>query len=114
MSESAADLNFSDTLLTQILSSANKLKRARRCCVALIRTLFPSGAAAMEQQQVVVDDKTKRMKLMRYWLIGTFIIVVSAITAYIMMWTQISITQALMTGLPIWGITLVTCLVIYF
>lgn len=59
------------------------------------------------------DYKEKRIKLMRFWLIGTFLIVVSAITTYIMTWTQVGVMDALMAGLPIWAITLVTCVAIY-
>lgn len=66
----------------------------------------------MEQQDQ--DYKAKRMKLMRFWLIGTFLIVISAITAYIVTWTQVGVMEALMVGLPIWAITLATCAAIYF
>jgi hypothetical protein len=65
--------------------------------------------AGMEDQ-----TKTKRSNLMRFWIIGTFIIVFAAITVYISLWTRQSFIQAIMTGLPIWGITLVAGLVIYF
>ena len=48
----------------------------------------------MEEQ--VQDHKVKRMKLMRFWLIGTFLIVIAAITTYIMTWTQVGVMDALM------------------
>jgi hypothetical protein len=60
------------------------------------------------------QNKTKRTKLMRFWILGTFIIVFAAITAYISLWTRQSFVAAMMTGLPIWGITLVAGLLIYF
>jgi hypothetical protein len=66
----------------------------------------------MEEQ--AQDYKNKRMKLMRFWLVGTFLIVTAAITTYIMTWTQVGVMDALMVGLPIWAITLVTCVAIYF
>jgi hypothetical protein len=63
----------------------------------------------MEEQ-----SKVKRTKLMRFWILGTFIIVFAAITAYIALWTGQSFVTAIMTGLPIWGITLVAGVLIYF
>ena len=60
------------------------------------------------------QSKTKRGNLMCFWILGTFIIVFAAITAYISVWTQQPILSAIMTGLPIWGITLVAGLLIYF
>lgn len=55
----------------------------------------------------------KAMKLMRFWLIGTFVIVFAAITAYIMIFNGGNVLAAIMSGLPIWGITLIACVVIF-
>ena len=57
-------------------------------------------------------NDTKLLGLMRYWLLGTFIIVFVAITAYIGLYGGFQ--NALISGLPIWGITGVLCVVFYF
>ena len=57
-------------------------------------------------------DNTKLLGLMRYWLFGTFIIVFVAITVYIGLF--VGWANALLSGLPIWGITGILCLVAYF
>lgn len=57
-------------------------------------------------------DKSKLLSLMRFWLIGIFIIVFAAVTVYIGMYVQWS--QALVRGLPIWGLTAVLCVIWYF
>ncbi len=57
-------------------------------------------------------DKVKQLKLMRYWLFGTFVIVFAAVTAYLGIYTTWQ--TALVTGLPIWGLTAVLCVAAYF
>ena len=57
-------------------------------------------------------DKTQLLALMRFWLFGTFIIVFAAITVYIGLFVTWS--QALVQGLPIWGLTAVLCVLWYF
>jgi hypothetical protein len=57
-------------------------------------------------------DNTKLLGLMRYWLFGTFLIVFVAITVYIGLFVGWS--KALLTGLPIWGITGILCIAVYF
>ncbi len=57
-------------------------------------------------------DDTQLLKLMRFWLFGTFLIVFVAITVYIGLF--VGWANALMAGLPIWGITGVLCVVFYF
>lgn len=63
----------------------------------------------MEEKKEV---NKKLLNLMRFWLVGTFIIVFAAITVYLGMFAGWS--QALLSGLPIWGITAVLCVVMYF
>jgi hypothetical protein len=60
------------------------------------------------------ESKTKRTKLMRFWIIGIFIIVFASITTYISLWTQKSFFESIIVGWPIWVITLVAGVLIYF
>ena len=59
-------------------------------------------------------EKGKLLNLMRFWLFGTFVIVFAAITAYIAMLNNANIGQALLKGLPIWGLTAILCIIWYF
>jgi NADH:ubiquinone oxidoreductase subunit 3 (subunit A) len=86
------------------------MDEARLCSEAISSLIHPiEEQSGMEEQ-----SKTKRTKLMRFWIFGIFIIVFAAITAYISLWTQQGIVAAIMTGWPIWVITLVAGLLIYF
>ena len=60
------------------------------------------------------EEKTKLLKLMRFWLFGTFLIVWVAITMYIGLFTMRDWWTALRAGFPIWGITGLLCIVAYF
>ncbi|MBN1311495.1 MAG: hypothetical protein JXB30_08755 [Anaerolineae bacterium] len=60
------------------------------------------------------EGKTKRLNLMRYWLFGTFVIVFAAITTYIGLFTNRDALRAVRVGLPIWGITGILCIAIYY
>jgi hypothetical protein len=62
----------------------------------------------------VSEQKTKLLKLMRFWLFGTFVIVWTAITVYIGLFTNRDWFAAIRAGLPIWGITGILCVVWYF
>lgn len=59
------------------------------------------------------EDKVKRLKVMRFWLVGTFIIVWIAITAYIGIFTGSDWFAAMKAGFPIWGIVAGVCIVWY-
>jgi uncharacterized RDD family membrane protein YckC len=59
-------------------------------------------------------DKKPLLNLMRFWLFGTFIIVFVAITLYIGLFNPGSFVSSLMSGLPIWGITAVLCIAMYY
>jgi hypothetical protein len=59
-------------------------------------------------------DLTKRLNLMRFWLFGTFVIVFAAITIYIGMFVNRNWLLALRSGLPIWGIVGVLCVIWYY
>jgi hypothetical protein len=54
------------------------------------------------------------LKLMRFWLFGTFVIVWTAVTAYIGMFTNRDWLAAIRAGFPIWGLTAVLCVAAYF
>ena len=62
----------------------------------------------------MMNDKTKELNLMRFWLFGTFVIVFAAITMYIGMFTNKDWMMALRAGFPIWGIVGVLCVVWYY
>jgi hypothetical protein len=61
----------------------------------------------------VSNQKDNLLKLMRFWLFGTFVIVWAAITAYIGLFTNRDWFAAIKAGFPIWGITGVLCIVWY-
>lgn len=59
------------------------------------------------------EKKVKLLRLMRFWLFGTFIIVWAAITMYIGLFTLRNWWMAIRAGFPIWGITALLCIVWY-
>lgn len=59
------------------------------------------------------DSKTKLLNLMRFWLVGTFVIVWGATFAYIGMFTNRNIGATFAAGWPIWVITLALCIIAY-
>jgi hypothetical protein len=59
------------------------------------------------------EEKTNRLKVMRFWLVGTFAIVSIAITAYIGFFTSSDWVEAIKAGFPIWGITAAACILWY-
>ena len=59
------------------------------------------------------EEKIKRLKVMRFWLVGTFVIVSFAITAYIGVYTASDWLAAIKAGFPIWGIVAAACIVWY-
>jgi hypothetical protein len=60
-----------------------------------------------------MDPKQKRLRLMRFWLFGSFLIIWAAVTAYISLFTGNPVA-AIVAGLPIWGIAGVTAIILYF
>lgn len=59
------------------------------------------------------EKKTKLLKLMRFWLFGTFVVVWAAITTYIGLFTNRDWWMAIVNGFPIWGITGALCILWY-
>lgn len=59
------------------------------------------------------EQQTKTLKLMRFWLFGTFIIVFAAVTVYAGMLTGMAILRELNYWLTI-GVTAVLCVASYF
>lgn len=59
-------------------------------------------------------EKTKLLSVMRFWLLGTFFIVVSATTAYAWVYSQHDLLLAVQSVIPILGVTGVLCVVWYF
>lgn len=60
-----------------------------------------------------MDPKEKRIRLMRFWLFGSVVIVFAAVTAYVFMFTG-DIVGSLLTGLPIWGVVAIAAILIFF
>jgi len=61
----------------------------------------------------VTEDKVKKLKVMRFWLFGTFIIVFAAISIYIGMVAGSAWIEVFKAGFPIWGITGALCVIWY-
>mgnify|MGYP001600412525 CR=1 FL=1 len=61
----------------------------------------------------MADRKSRLIRLMRFWLLGTFLVVFAAITAYIGLFTAGDWWAALRAGFPIWGTTGLLCLLFY-
>jgi hypothetical protein len=62
----------------------------------------------------VSEQKNKLLKLMRFWLFGTFVIVWASVTIYIGMFTNRDWLAAIVAGWQIWGAVAVLCIVFYF
>jgi hypothetical protein len=62
----------------------------------------------------MLDEKTKMLALMRFWLFGTFLIVWAAITMFIGLFTDRDWLLAITTGFPIWGLVGALCIIWYF
>ena len=56
------------------------------------------------------NEDLELLKLMRFWLFGTFAIVFAAITGYIGMFTGGDWWLAITAGFQIWGITAAACI----
>ena len=61
-----------------------------------------------------MDDKEKLLGLMKFWLFGTFIIVFTATTVYLGMFTNNNWMLALKSSFPMWGITAVLCIIWFY
>ena len=59
-------------------------------------------------------ENLKLLGLMRYWLFGTFLIVVAALTAFFSIFLNRDVWLAIRAGSPIWGLVGLLCLVFYF
>jgi len=62
----------------------------------------------------MTPEKERLLKLMRFWLFGTFVIVFAAITLYIGLFTNRDWLLALRQGFPIWGIVAGLCAIWYY
>jgi hypothetical protein len=56
----------------------------------------------------------KKLKLMRFWLFGIFVVVFAGLTAFLYLPTLGNIWWAVTAGWPIWLLTLVLCVAVYF
>ncbi len=55
------------------------------------------------------DDTQKRLKLMRYWLFGIFLIVFAATAIFAGMWTG---PYWLQVSWPVWLVTAILCIIV--
>jgi hypothetical protein len=60
-----------------------------------------------------MDAKQRRLRLMRFWLFGSVLIVWAAVTAYIGMFTG-NPMGAVVAGLPMAGIVALAAIILYF
>jgi hypothetical protein len=58
-------------------------------------------------------EKRKLLNLMRYWLLGTFLIVFTATTVYSGLFTNKDWVSALKLSYPVWGFTAILCVAWY-
>jgi hypothetical protein len=67
-------------------------------------------------QNTPSNDVEKRLKLMRYWLVGIFLIVFAAATTVYWMWLfpMAGAGAAIGAVWPIWLIAAVLCAAVYF
>jgi hypothetical protein len=56
----------------------------------------------------------KKLKLMRYWLFGIFVLVFAGLTAFLYLVSRKNLWLALSSGWMIWGGTAVLCILAYF
>jgi hypothetical protein len=56
----------------------------------------------------------KKLKLMRFWLFGIFVIVFAGITAFIYFPALGDIWLAVTSGWMLWGGTAVLCILVYY
>ena len=61
-----------------------------------------------------MEEKSKLLKLMRFWLFSTFIIVFVAVNIYAGIFANQDWMLALTKTFPIWGITGVLCIIWFF
>jgi hypothetical protein len=61
-----------------------------------------------------MEEKNKKLKLMRFWLFGFFVIVFAAITAFLYMPAKGDVLMVITSSWLIWLILAVACVAIYF
>jgi hypothetical protein len=59
-------------------------------------------------------DRKNLLGLIRFWLIGTFLIICIATTLYVVVLTGRAWMVALRISYPVWGITAVLCIAWYY
>jgi hypothetical protein len=59
-------------------------------------------------------EKGKLLGLMRYWLVGTFLIIFAATTIYVGIYTSPDWWSALQGSFPVWSITALLCVAWYY
>jgi hypothetical protein len=59
-------------------------------------------------------EKNRLLGLMRFWLIGTFLIICAATTTYMVVLTGRAWLVAFQISYPVWGITAILCVAWYY
>jgi hypothetical protein len=59
-------------------------------------------------------ENNRLLGMMRFWLIGTFLIICVATTVYIAVLMHETLLFALQVSLPVWGVTAVLCVAWYY
>jgi uncharacterized protein YybS (DUF2232 family) len=59
------------------------------------------------------ESSSNTLSVMRFWLIGTFLIVFAAVIVYIGLFVGSDWARAMRAGFPIWGAVGLLCLVWY-
>ncbi len=59
-------------------------------------------------------QKDRLLGMMRFWLIGTFLIICAATTTYLVVLTRASVLKAFEVSWPVWGVTALLCVAWYY
>ncbi len=70
-------------------------------------TVYHTGGRLVVEQQ-------KLLSLMRFWLLGPFVIVLVATTVYVGLYTEKNWLVAFESSFPVWAITGVLCIAWYY
>jgi hypothetical protein len=72
-------------------------------------------AAAIFQEGIKMnEEKKKLLSLMRFWLVGTYMMVFAIVVLYVGMNTGHGFLPVVISSAPTWGLLAVVCAVWYF
>ena len=67
----------------------------------------------MSQAPTTVDPVTKKIKLVRYWTFGVFVLAIAAVTTMIGLFTG-NVGQIIGSAWPMWLLIFIACAVVFF